>query len=112
MEGKTYQTNYDVAVNWLHNSYVLCNNIVEIDNSVAENLMWDDEDPKEIYQWFLSNCTEEEVERLTSHFNLLFAYSNLLDLYVLAVPHYGTSWKYVPWVTDIWNAQAELGDIK
>lgn len=46
------------------------------------------------------------------HFNLLFVYSPKLDLYVLCVDHYGTSWDYVVCITDLENAKRELGESK
>ena len=43
---KKFGTNYRVATQWRNNSYVLCNNIVEIDPSVIYNArfsFWYDE---------------------------------------------------------------------
>ena len=112
---RTIQTNYYVATHWLHNSLILCNEIAEIDSSIYENIMGiptdeESEEEPEIYQWFLTNCSEDDASWLTEHFGLLFTYSEMLDLYVLCVPHYGTSWDYVYWTTDIENAKAEEGD--
>lgn len=44
---KTYKTNYSVAVNWCNNALILCNNIVEIDPSIYDNMrfeLFDEED--------------------------------------------------------------------
>ena len=97
---KPYYTTYAEAIKWLNNSYILCNNIVDIDNSVYDNVRFSDYDEEtesytEIYQWFISDCSKDEVEYLERNFGLLFTYSNLLDKYILCVDHYGTSWDYV-----------------
>ena len=97
---KTYKTNYSVAVNWCNNALILCNNITEIDPSVYDNMrfeLFDEEDgtQKDIYQWFITDCTDDDVEYLEQTFGLLFTYSDLLDKYILCVDHFGTSWDYV-----------------
>ncbi len=125
---KKFRTNYQVATNWLNNALILCNNIIEIDNSVYENQrfsLWvnwetgeecDADDDKarerEIYQWYLTDCSEGDVEFLEEHFGLLFTYSDLLDMYVLCVDHFGTGWDHVEWDTDLENAARKLGEKK
>ena len=114
---KTYGTNYRVATQWLNNSYILCNDIVEKDFSVIDNarFAWDDEETgemTEIYQWFLTDCSERDVEYLEETFGLLFSYSDLLDLYILCVDHWGTSWDYVYCETTNEYAARELGESK
>ena len=131
-----FTTNYGVAVNWLGNSYVLCNNLVEKDLSLYENArfslfyyededgnVYEDEDEinedvhyfessHDIYQWFITDCTTEQVEYLEEHFGLLFTYSDLLDCYILCVDHYGTNWYYVSCGTDLESAQRKQGERK
>jgi len=101
-------TTYRSAVKWLHNNYILCNDIAEVDPSVIENFDWgwdEDGNCREIYQWFISDCDDDDVTFLQEHFpSLLFAYSELLGKYILAVDHLGTSWGYVPCPTDLDNA--------
>ena len=125
---KKFRTNYQVATSWLNNALILCNDITEIDNSVYENqrfsnwINWetgeecdaDDEKATEvdIYQWYLTDCTEDAVKFLEKHFGLLFTYSDLLDLYVLCVDHFGTGWEYVEVETDLENAARKLGEKK
>lgn len=105
MKEKTYPCNYLKAIHWYNNHYILCNNIVEIDSSVLENMECDEEYP-EIYQYYLSDCSKSEVEWLKEGFpSLIFSYSELLDLYVLCVDHFGTSWDYVPIETTIKEAK-------
>lgn len=104
-----YRTNYKKAVKWLNNSLILCNDIPSIDDSIFSNnrFAWNEE--SEIFQWFLTDCSESDVEYLEQHFGLKFTFSDALDLYVLCVDHYGTSWDYVYWTTDLEQAQCELG---
>lgn len=100
-ETKTMYTDYATAVNWCNNHRVLCNNIAEIDPSVIDNarFAWYDEETEqdtEIFQWFITDCSEWDVEFLEEHFSgLLFTYSDLLDCFVLCVDHFGTMWKGV-----------------
>lgn len=69
---KTYKTNYSVAVNWCNNALILCNNITEIDPSIYDNMrfeLFDEEDgtQRDIYQWFITDCTDDDVEYLEQH---------------------------------------------
>ena len=114
---KTYKTNYSVAVNWCNNAIILCNKITEIDPSVYDNMrfeLFDEEDgtQKDIYQWFITDCTDDDVEYMEQTFGLLFTYSDLLDKYILCVDHFGTSWDYVEWETTNELAKRELGEKK
>lgn len=80
---------------------ILCNNIADVDENIYDNLEWQPEEEDddnweypEIYQYYLvdvDNCFFEEYK---DHF--LMSYSEKLDLYVLCVGHFGTSWKYIP----------------
>lgn len=96
---RTFLTSYKEAVNWLNNSYVLCNNIPNIDDSIWDNMEFnyydDNDEPVEIYQWYITNANQSDVEYLKKHFELKFTYSELLDCYILCVDHYGTNWDYV-----------------
>lgn len=79
---KTYKTNYSVAANWCNNALILCNNITEIDPSVYDNMrfeLFDEEDgtQKDIYQWFITDCTDDDVEYWSKHldcFSLIRTY--------------------------------------
>ena len=101
---RTIETTYLTAVNWLNNSRILCNEICRIDKTFYENCRFDVEEGDDIFQFFLTNCSLSDVEFLENHFGLLFAYSELLDLYVLCVDHYGTNWDSVPCYTDLETA--------
>lgn len=109
-----YLTNYRVATQWLNGSLIMCNDIVNVDPSIIENSRfetYDDETGEytEIYQYYLTNYGAGDVEFLEQHFNLLFSYSDMLDLYILCVDHFGTSWDYVTVETDLEAAARELG---
>ena len=97
--GVSIVTNYRDAVAWCHNDFILCNDIVLIDDTIYDNMrfnMFDEEDNAiEIYQWFLTSASESDIEYLEKRFGLLFTYSEKLGLYILCVPHFGTSWDYV-----------------
>lgn len=91
------QTTYDKAVKFLGNNYILCNDIVNIDDDFLDfRFDLDVKKGEEIYQYFLSDCSEIDVEFLEKAFDLKFAYSEKLGLYVLCVDHWGTSWESVP----------------
>ena len=90
------QTTYDKAVNFLGSNYILCNDIVYIDECLDLRFDLDIENGEEIYQYYLSDCSEADVEFLEKAFDLKFAYSEKLGLYVLCVNHWGTSWESVP----------------
>ena len=110
---KKIKSNYYTAIHWLNNSFVLCNNIPEIDNTIWNNMRWDyyneeDDSYEEIYQWFITDCSESDVEYLEEHFTgVNFTYSELLDCFILCVTHYGTMWKGVPSYTDLEYAKRD-----
>ena len=137
MKTQTYRTNYGVAVNWLNNNFILCNEIQNLDPSIFDNahfgfFYYTDEDgnqyesesdyegeeelnenSRDIFQYYLTDCSESDVEFLEETFpGLLFTYSDLLGLYVLCVDHYGTNWYYVGTDTTLENAQREEGEKK
>lgn len=95
-----FYTTYKEAVHWLSNDLIMQNDICEIDNQVYDYMRFstydeDNETYTDIFQWFITNCSEDDVEYLERHFGLLFTYSPLLDKYILCVDHLGTSWDYV-----------------
>lgn len=116
-ESKTMYTDYYTAVNWCGNALILCNNIAEIDPSVYDNMRFEAYDEEtdtytDIYQWFITDCSEADVEFLEEHFpGLLFTYSGLLDNYILCVDHFGTMWKGVATETTLEYAaeKSQLG---
>lgn len=92
------QTNYFLASHWLNNSLVLCNDITKIDTDFDYRFdIYNEESDtcRDIFQYFITDCSEDDVLFLEKSFGLLFGYSPLLDCYILCVDHYGTSWDYV-----------------
>lgn len=70
----------------------------EIDREEAERL-WNEEktvheEYDEIYQYFVIHS--QDAEFFKTYTNELVIYCDELDLYLLCVKHYGTSWDYVP----------------
>lgn len=114
---KTYNLNlsttYKTAAHWLNNSLILCNE-VQNDDMFWDNCRFDLEDEdgnsRDIFQTYLTDCSESDVEYLEAHFGLLFTYAESLGLYVLCVDHYGTSWDSVHCGTDLENAVRNLGE--
>ena len=62
-------------------------------NEVDADDDWENEEPIEIYQYYLIDCGT--AERLKEHTNEIIFYCEMLDLYVLGVTHFGTGWDYV-----------------
>ena len=120
---KMYNTNYSVAVNWLNGSLILANMAPELDengefwdNLFNFNIFEEDANGESIlpdfYQYYLTSYSRDECRFLSDHFGLIFSYCEKLDLWVLCVDHYGTSWDYVSCLTDIEAAARELGERK
>lgn len=85
---------YKDAVEYLGNRLIVCNNIADVDENLFENFDLCNSD-EEFYQYYLTDCSKDDAERLRAWFGLNFLYSEKLNLYVLAVDHFGTSWDYV-----------------
>lgn len=101
---------YSEIAEKLNNNLVLCNNIAEVDGCIYNNMVYgeywvedfkkqeegEDVEYPNIYQYFLLDCQEYQIENLQHHYpELIYSYSEVLDLFVLCVPHCGTSWNYV-----------------
>lgn len=82
---------------------VLCNDIQNIeDYSIYDNMEYerneDDEDEyPEIYQWFIVEPDDYWFEQYKNNF--VITYSDKLNVWILCVTHFGTSWDYV--ATDV-----------
>ena len=113
---KVYKTTYAVAASYIQGGLILCNNIAYIDEDLTANtigyLPEDDDneyqDIPEIYQYYLTACDEDQCKWLNEHFGLMFAYSEMLELWVLLVDHCGTAWNFVEVDTDLHNAAAPI----
>lgn len=70
---------------------ILCNNIVnDYDNIELVNGTDYDED---IYQYYIID--DSLANRLIENTDEIIYYHNKLDIYILGVTHFGTSWDYV-----------------
>jgi|GEM_PF-965650 lipoprotein len=112
---KAYTTTYAVAASWAGCTTILCNEIAYLDeelmyyNTIGYECDEETEEHPEIFQYYLTNCSEDFARFLNEHFGLMFAYSEKLGLWVLLVDHFGTSWDYVTVDTDLHTAAAPLG---
>ena len=61
-------TDYRTAAHWGGTSLILCNNIAEIDESLWENCRFplenEDGTQVDVYQWYLTDYSEDTVEYL------------------------------------------------
>lgn len=104
-ELKNGRASYKTLVDRFVGNRVLCNNIVDIDESIWENVevgqLYNEETDEytEIFQYFVCNVSEWEIETLKEltqdNNDIIIAYSNVLDTHILMVDHFGTSWDYV-----------------
>lgn len=77
--------------------YILNNKIVEkLDFDFLDESLYDLEELT-IYQYYI--ISEYTAEKLQKHTNEIVLYNAELDMYLLGVGHFGTSWDYV--LTDI-----------
>lgn len=88
---------------------ILCNNIASDyeDLELVGGEDYDDESGEyaEIYQYYIID--DDTARRLIDDTNEIVYYHNRLDIYILGVTHYGTSWDYV--LTDFELIETEDG---
>lgn len=99
------RASYKTLVDRFIDNRVLCNNIVDIDTSIWDNIeignIYNEETDNytEIFQYYLCHLNEWEIETLKEltqdNNDIIVAYSYVLDCHVLMVDHFGTSWDYV-----------------
>lgn len=95
---------YKRLVERYFDNMILCNNIVNNyeDLEIVAGSDYDEEEDtyKDIYQYFIvDGCFDEEaLQKVGEELGVVYYDSNL-DLYILGVDHFGTSWDYV--LTDI-----------
>lgn len=112
---------------------LLCNDIIKVDESVYDNMILENEtkyynendeeitedeyydddnaycenNTPEIYQYYLCDVSADYKEEL-KEYGLIFSYSDKLELDVLCVDHYGTSWDYILTDCRIFDTWEEL----
>lgn len=101
-EKKRNKISYKRLINRITNNLILCNNIVNIDGNIFDNIaVGEIPEDSEIFQYFIIDVDEWTIEKLQNKkcYDVIIAYSEILENYVLMVDHFGTSWDYV--MTDI-----------
>ena len=99
MEKKDYASYRTLVHNFVDN-LVLCNNILELDEFLFDNIVVGKiGEDTEIYQAYIIDIANYNIEYLQENLentnDIIIAYSNMLDCYVLLVDHFGTGWDYV-----------------
>lgn len=75
-------------------SLILCNNIAyDYEELEQVNGFNDNDDYEEIYQYYIID--DSLANRLINNTHEIIYYHNKLDIYILGVQHFGTSWSYV-----------------
>lgn len=98
LKEKTVVCTYD-QIFYPDSSLILCNEISnvfpEIYDYIENGNTYDEADDYyyEIYQFYIID--EGTANRLIEHTNEIVFYCEKLDLYILGVTHFGTSWEYV-----------------
>lgn len=85
---------------------ILCNNIIDDWEFLELQNNFDDIDDFEIYQYYI--ISDDLANRLIKYTNEIVYYHNKLDIYVLGVCHFGTSWSYI--LTDFELVQVDDDD--
>ena len=97
-EKKTGVISYKRLIDRIAGNIILCNNIAEIDPDIFYNIeVGEIDETTEIYQYFIIDAdswTLDKLKQLNCQ-DVIIAYSEILDNYILLVDHFGTSWDYV-----------------
>ncbi len=65
------------------------------ENHTCEKENDEDDCNCEIFQWYAIACSDYDMEFLNKTYGLDIFYSEYLQLYILPISHFGTSWDYV-----------------
>ena len=104
-ELRTGRVSYRRIIDRYIHDLVLCNDIVNVEEYIEGQLYdkYENLEDLEIFQYYVCNLNEFEEETLREY-GILLAYSNTLNVDILCVDHFGTSWDYVmtdvEWTTD------------
>ena len=95
------KTTYADAVSSIGNM-VLCNDIIKLDDDVfIENVCEatsEGDSFMDVYQYFITDCSDGDVDYLRRRYELRFAWCEKLSVWVLLVTHCGTMWSGVDWI--------------
>lgn len=121
-EIKNKRASYKTLVEYFIGDIVLCNNIPQIDETIYDNVLVgnlfneETEEYVDIYQFYLCNVSEFDVENLKEitrdNNDIILAYSDVLECNVLMVDHFGTSWSYVLTSVPLADTYEELEKIE
>lgn len=104
-EQNTGKVSYLRLVNRVTTDRVLCNNIIDIDPELYDNIIFGNCDyGTEIFQYFICNFYESDLQllkELGAEDDIIIAYCKPLDVYVLMVDHLGTPWGGISTSIDI-----------
>ena len=102
IEKETGKASYKTLIDTYVNNLILCNNIKDDDTFIFEDLQktickvfpYNEEEQEdiEIFQYYLTDLDSVSADTLTKAGELV-VYNNSLNLYVLCVTHYGSSWQ-------------------
>ena len=69
----------------------------EFDFEIGTNYDEETEEEKDIYQYYLLDCNDYRLKKLRdcNCKDLIIAWSEKLENYILFVDHFGTSWDYI-----------------
>ena len=102
------RVSYRTLLDYYDISCILCNNIVNVDECLFDNIITGEIDENtEIFQYYIINASEWDIENIQEKYSdeLIICYSEQLENYILCVDHFGTSWDYVltdiEWTTDL-----------
>jgi hypothetical protein len=99
--------NYRTLTDFIFTDMILCNNIVNYsdnwDLELGDDYDEESQENIEVYQYYIVDFDnwrlekyKEYLEETKKESNLLLWYDYELDIYILGISHYGTSWDYVP----------------
>lgn len=108
-EKKNKKISYKRLIDYLFTDLILCNDITklfyadingeynEILPEIGADYNSESDEYTEIYQYFIVDFLSFNYDFMKKYCNdeIILYYSDLLDLYILGVDHFGTSWDYV-----------------
>lgn len=96
---KAERTTYADMIDFCCDALILNNEIISnghfyFDVYCGNDYDEENEEYYEVYQYFIIGAND--AERIAEYTNEIVYYNDELDIYLLGVCHWGTSWDYVP----------------